>query len=404
VEVVDGALHVVAGSDGIGIDAARVAAALPRAAASAAPGTTIRITVTPGPVPPLGSPAEARAAVSAAEALAGKSIEIQTSGGGRTITPKQLRSWVALTSHPDGTVTAGLDPAKTAVGLRAAFADVEGHPQDASFTLEGGGPVIRADHPGKVCCGDDAAAVIDAALHEGQHTVALTLVEGPAEFTAAEAKAWGITQAVGGNHAWRSGAPTTAGPGFTTYHSASGARVINIHRIADLVRGAVVPPGGSFSVNGFVGKRTIEKGFVLAGAISNGDHVEEIGGGISQFATTTFNAAYFAVLDIDEYQAHSEWFDRYPRGREATMGYPSPDLKFTNNTPFGILIWTSYTSTSLTVTLYSTPYATAEQTGITEGASGSCTVVTTTRTRTPDGHTENDKFRARYRPGPGQGC
>jgi hypothetical protein len=69
------------------------------------------------------------------------------------------------------------------------------------------------------------------------------------------------------------------------------------------------------------------------------------------------------------------------------------------------MIWTSYTSTSLTVTLYSTPFATAEQTGITEGTSGRCQVVTTTRTRTfPDGHTENDKFRARYRPGPGQGC
>jgi hypothetical protein len=70
--------------------------------------------------------------------------------------------------------------------------------------------------------------------------VTLDLVEGPARFTTADAKAWGITQAVGGSNAWRDGAPTTAGPGFTTYHSASGARVINIHRIADLVRGAVV--------------------------------------------------------------------------------------------------------------------------------------------------------------------
>ena len=181
--------------------------------------------------------------------------------------------------------------------------------------------------------------------------------------------------------------------------------MINIHRIADLVRGAVVPPGGSFSINDFVGKRTAANGFVPAGAIANGEHVDEIGGGISQFATTTFNAAYFAGLDIDDYQAHSEYFDRYPRGREATMGYPAPDLKFTNNTPYGILIWTSYTDTSLTVTMYSTPYATAEQTGISEGTDGRCRTVTTTRTRTfPDGHTESDKFRARYRPGPGQGC
>ena len=64
------------------------------------------------------------------------------------------------------------------------------------------------------------------------------------------------------------------------------------------------------------------------------------------------------------------------------MGFPNPDLQFTNNTPYGILIWTSYTDTSLTVTLYSTPYATGEQTGISESRNGQCRTVTTTRTRT----------------------
>jgi vancomycin resistance protein YoaR len=405
VELVDGTFHVVPGTDGRGIDPARVAAALPDAAATTEPGDTIRIEVEAGPVPPLGSAEEARAAASDAEALVDDPVEVETSGGSRTVSPDDLRSWVTLVSNPDGTVTVDLDPARVADGLRAAFSDIDGHPVDATFSLNDGVPIIRPDKPGKVCCGGDAAAKINAALHAGASAVTLDLVEGPAAFTTADAQAWGITQAVGGNNAWRSGAPTTAGPGFTTYHAASGARVINIHRIADLVRGAVVAPGDSFSINDYVGQRTTAKGFVAAGAISNGEHVDEIGGGISQFATTTFNAAYFAGLDIDEYQAHSEYFDRYPRGREATMGYPAPDLKFTNNTPYGILIWTSYTDTSLTVTLYSTPYATAQQTGMSEGTSGSCQVVTTTRTRTfPDGHTEDDTFRARYRPGPGQGC
>ena len=87
------------------------------------------------------------------------------------------------------------------------------------------------------------------------------------------------------------------------------------------------------------------------------------------------------------------------------MGYPNPDLQFTNDTPYGILVWTSYTDTSLTVTLYSTPHATAAQTGISESMENQCRVVTTTRTRTwPDGRTENDTFRARYRPGANLGC
>jgi hypothetical protein len=272
-------------------------------------------------------------------------------------------------------------------------------------TLDGGVPVIIGDQPGLVCCGPGSADAILTSLEEGDRTIELSLVEGPAGFTTADAEALQITQAVGGNNAWLSGAPTTAGPGFTTYHDAGGNRVANIHRIADLVRGAVVLPGESFSVNDHVGRRTAENGFLPAGAISNGQIVDEIGGGISQFATTMFNAAYFAGLQIDVSQPHSRYFDRYPRGREATMGFPAPDLQFTNDTPYGILIWTSYTDTSITVTLYSSPHGVGEQIAIEETMSGRCDVVTTTRRITfPDGTTEDDKFSATYRPGDGLGC
>ena len=407
VELVDGAFSIVPGVPGRGLDPAEVARRLPDAADAvfADEATEISLELSTGPIPPLGSEAEAREAAADAEALVAEDIVVRTEGGDRTISSDQLRSWVRLTSDPEGAVLVAFDPGAVAYGLRAAFADVEGHPVNASFTLENGVPVIRADQPGLVCCEEGAATAILEALQADTRSVDLNLTQGAATFTAADAEAYGIKEPVGGNNAWRSGAPTTAGPGFTTYHDAGGARVVNIHRMADLVRGAVIPPGGQFSINEHVGERTAEKGFVGAGAIRDGKHVTEIGGGVSQFATTMFNAAYFAGLQIDQSQAHSEYFDRYPRGREATMGFPAPDLAFTNNTPYGIMIWTSYTDTSLTITLYSTPYARGEQTGITEAQSGNCKVVTTTRTITyPDGKTETDKFRATYRPGEGLRC
>ena len=87
------------------------------------------------------------------------------------------------------------------------------------------------------------------------------------------------------------------------------------------------------------------------------------------------------------------------------MGFPNPDLVIHNNTPYGVMIWTSYTDTSLTVTMYSTQYATAEQTGKSESMSGACRVVVTTRTRTyPDKPSETDTFRSTYRPGEGLTC
>lgn len=401
VELVDGRFDVLAGSDGDGIDPQEVVRQLPAAAQVATDDgdDTISLRVSRGPIPPLGSVEAARNAADAAEALVAEPVEIRTVGGNRTISSDEVRSWVALASRPDGTVIVTFDQPKVAAGLRRAFEDVEGHPVNASFTLENGTPVIIPDQPGKVCCGDGTGTQILTALESGSRSVELPLVDGPAPFTTASAERYGIVQAVGGNNAWRGGAPTTAEAGFTTYHDPTGARITNIHRIADLVRGVVIAPGASFSINDHVGKRTAENGFVTAGAISNGEHVDEIGGGISQFATTTFNAAYFAGLPIDVYQAHSEYFSRYPRGREATMGFPAPDLRFTNDTPYGIMIWTSYTQTSLTVTLYSTPYANAAQTGIAEGTSGKCTTVKTTRTITyPDGRTAQDDFRARYRP------
>jgi vancomycin resistance protein YoaR len=186
---------------------------------------------------------------------------------------------------------------------------------------------------------------------------------------------------------------------MTTHHDCCEGRVTNIQRMADLVRGYVIPPnGGHFSINEHVGPRTLENGFVEAGAIENGEHVTAVGGGVSQFATTTFNAAFFAGLDIPNYQFHTEHLSRYPFGRESTVSYPEPEFRIVNNTPYGVLMWPTYTETSITVHLYSTRFATGAQTGQSTGTNGSCTTVTTTRTRTfVDGHTEQDEFYGYYR-------
>jgi vancomycin resistance protein YoaR len=169
----------------------------------------------------------------------------------------------------------------------------------------------------------------------------------------------------------------------------------------------VIDPGDSFSINDFVGKRTTDDGFVTGGVIENGTFAESVGGGISQFATTTFNAAFFGGLDFVEYQSHSIYISRYPYGREATLSYPKPDLVIGNSTPHGVLIWPTYTGTSITVTLYSTQFAKGAQTNQTEAPVGvaGCKRVTTERTRTfVDGHTEVDRVFAVYRPAEGVQC
>ena len=180
----------------------------------------------------------------------------------------------------------------------------------------------------------------------------------------------------------------------------------SIHRFADLMKGKVIEPGATLSLNEAVGQRTEARGFVKAPVIYDSKYDEDVGGGVSQFAATMFNAAFFGGLDIPAYQMHSIAIDRYPYGREATISWTSPDLKIRNNTPYGVLVWPTYTDTSVTVTLYSTPFLKGDQTNQTKEPKGPCTKVTTERTRTAvaDGKTSTDTFVGLYQPSEGVKC
>ncbi|MFP4635495.1 MAG: VanW family protein [Nitriliruptoraceae bacterium] len=154
-------------------------------------------------------------------------------------------------------------------------------------------------------------------------------------------------------------APTHAIGTFTTYYTAGQSRVTNIQRLADVIDGTLVLPDEQFSINDVSGPRTCDKGYVEAGTIIQGELEDTCGGGTSQFGTTTFNAAFFAGVQLDSWKAHSWYISRYPMGREATLSFGSLDVRFTNNTPGAVLVKTSHTATSVTVTLYGQPRANA---------------------------------------------
>ncbi len=146
---------------------------------------------------------------------------------------------------------------------------------------------------------------------------------------------------------------------FTTYYQAGLIRNQNIQRLADVIDGALLLPGEQFSIDAIAGPRSCEQGYVPGGTIVRGELVDTCGGGISQFGTTTLNAAFFAGVQLDEWKAHSWYISRYPVGREATLYYPILDVKFTNNTPGALLVKTSHTSTSVTVSIHGVPRASA---------------------------------------------
>lgn len=282
--------------------------------------------------------------------------------------------------------------------LASLFPGVGQEGGEASFTIEEaeetgdpGTVVIIPGTPETVCCDAASARRIERALTSDVEIATLLLREEDGEFGTAWAEELGIEERVAT---------------FTTNYTPGQSRVTNIRLIAELTQGVILMPGETFSLNEHVGQRTRDKGFVPAGTIVNGHLVDSVGGGISQFATTLFNAAFFGGLEFEAYQSHSIYFSRYPYGREATISWPAPALIIENPSPYPVLIWPTSTASSVTVDLYSTPWVEAEQSGQWEtGVGVACTRVTTERSRTflDDGSTDVDTVFATYRP-EGIGC
>ena len=326
--------------------------------------------------------------IAEANALTENGISLKVTGGifQRRISQTALRSWIVFGGTPDDP-TISLDPSLVQSTVETLFIDFGEAGEEPTFDIGPTGEVrIVGSSPGAVCCDLDTPDRIWEAMQNGERVVELRPREDPDARGIEWAESLGIVEVIGE---------------FTTEYQPNQTRNINIQRIAEITQGAVIEPGGEFSINDYVGRRTRENGFVDAGVISNGVFTTSVGGGISQYATTLFNAAFFAGLDFGDYQSHSIYISRYPYGREATVNFPNVDLEILNNTPYGVLIWPTTDETSITVTLYGTKWVEGEQTGQSEGRQGvACTRVTTERTRTwlEDGRTEVDTVFALYRP------
>lgn len=377
------------GVDGIYVDPVEAAEAL--AAEVEFGSRPFSVDVPWSPMAPRFDGDDIAAALATADQLSDRQLAVLINGHTAYVGTTSIRRWIDSAVTDDGLV-----PVFNAGRVEESLEKLMGGyatllPQPVFTVADGVVSYRMDDEPSVTCCGEGVADVLyHAAQIDADTLVALPTRPTEEDNGRQRVADMGVTELVSE---------------FTTNHSCCQNRVENIHRIADLVRGVVIMPGERFSVNDFVGPRTRENGFVSAGTIQQGHYKDDVGGGISQFATTTFNAAFFAGLQLDDYKAHSIYISRYPYGREATLNYPDVDLAIVNNTPYAVLIWTAYTDTSITVQIYSTHYWDVEQTGQSSWRSGACTAVETFRARTnPDGETFEDSVSALYRPGEGLDC
>lgn len=384
-----GELVVIPGVDGVYIDPVAAAETLAGEVAFGEPPFSVEVLWSP--LPPQFDESDVAAAVEVMDDLTDTDLTVRVNGRTAYVGTTTIRRWVDSEVGDDGLIPV-FNEGRVIESLERLL---DGYatriPQPAYLVANGQVTYGLDGDPARTCCDVGVADVMYRAAERGGNSFAILptrLLEQ--DFGYERVESLGITELVSE---------------FTTNHGCCENRVINIHKISDIVTGYVMQPGERFSVNDYVGERTREKGFVPAGSIQQGHLKDDVGGGVSQFATTIFNAAFFAGLEFDDYQSHTIYLSRYPYGREATINYPDVDLAFINNTPYGILIWVEYTDASITVQMYSTKYWEVEQTDQRTWRSGACRSVETFRSRTnPDGVVLEDSVRARYRPGEGLDC
>jgi vancomycin resistance protein YoaR len=220
-------------------------------------------------------------------------------------------------------------------------------PVNARITVVDGRPQLTPARNGRTFDPVDVTGGFLPALTSPDRTLRVHSVAAPPAFSTADARRLGIIERVSA---------------FSTRFPYAAYRNTNLGRAAQLIDQTLIRPGRTFSLNQTVGERTAANGFTEGYIIDGGVFTQDFGGGVSQVATTTFNAAFFAGLADVEHKAHSFYISRYPAGREATVVWPDIDLKFKNTTPYGVLVSASIERATPTrkgvmhVAMYSTKY------------------------------------------------
>ena len=323
-------------ADGQELDVGAAAAALDRDWASGAPVALPHTTLKP-----ITTEADVSSAMSkvAQPAVAGPVAVTGENNGKATLTPANIAA--ALTFRADA--SAGLVPelnqdALTAV-LKPQLAASETPGRDATLDFTGPTPVVIPSQDGR---GVDYPATLEALLPvltgTGPRLLAAVYGLQPAKLTTEGLAKLGISGIIGE---------------FTTHGFAADSGM-NIKRAAEQINGTIVAPGATFSLNATTNPRDAAHGYVEAGIIEDGHPARGIGGGVSQVATTLYNASYFAGMTNVEHREHSFYISRYPAGREATVFDNVIDLKFRNDNPTAIMIQTVWAPGTITVRISGT--------------------------------------------------
>jgi vancomycin resistance protein YoaR len=284
----------------------------------------------------------------------------QNDPGPYVYTPEVVANLLAVQRVQEGEQT-GVQVALNPRTLRDLLVPVKNQidrlPSDARFIFNDETrqlDLMEESKVGRALDVDASIKAINEAIGRGEHTVSLVINETQPKVSAtATAQELGITQLVSEQTSY--------------FYGSSAERIQNIQAASARFHGVLVAPGETFSMGQYLGDVSLENGFAEALIIYGGRTIKGVGGGVCQVSTTLFRTVFFGGYPIVERYSHAYRVSYYeqtasgsvdPRlaGMDATVYFPLVDFKFTNDTPYWILMETYVNAGARTLTwkFYST--------------------------------------------------
>jgi vancomycin resistance protein YoaR len=151
------------------------------------------------------------------------------------------------------------------------------------------------------------------------------------------------------------------------FYGSTGSRIQNIETASSRFHGVLVAPGEVFSMASILGDVSLDSGYAEALIIYGGRTIKGVGGGVCQVSTTLFRTVFFGGYPVEERYPHAYRVGYYEQtagggydadlaGLDATVFVPVVDFKFTNDTPYWLLMETYVNEAARTLTwkFYST--------------------------------------------------
>ncbi len=254
------------------------------------------------------------------------------------IAPQEIASWIEIGSK-DFKLKEDLLLQK----LEQISLVINRPPIDAKIIIENNSPhLIARPQSGRALNLKAMKNRIKEALKNGENEIelAVELIE-PTIKTEKDLEKAGIIELIG--------------RGISDFKGSPPNRVHNIKIGAQVFNGVLIKPDEIFSFNKILGEVSARTGYLPELVIKEDRTIPEYGGGLCQVSTTLFRAALNAGLEIIERTPHAYRVSYYePAGLDATIYFPSPDLKFKNNTGAYILVQSKIEGTKLIFDLYGT--------------------------------------------------